>query len=258
MNQQSGRSVKKSIKTNNENHKDFRCTDNFLTDDEMDRVDDFDETDGMDGLNADCEADCYDNKNKPYWLLRGELASWACTSGKSNTASSLSDLLKILGPYGFKNLPNDSRALMNTPRESNSLIRDVFPGQYIHIGLQKGIEFEFERNCVDVSRIKEVVVVIDCDMDGVRVCKSSNITFWPIWCRIQKPFMGEPFLVGLYVGKGAPKDANSYIYDFVAELDHLKKEGFKVEGDTIVFVHFGRFIGDSPGRCDIFGKRYYQ
>ncbi len=191
------------------------------------------------------------SKKKPYWRLRGELASWASTSAASNTSSSVTDLLKILRPYGFYNLPLDSRALVKTPRETHSLIRTVSPGQYIHIGIQKGIEFEFKQNCVNVNTIDEIVV--DCDMDGVRVCKSSPYSFWPIWCRISKPFHGKPFLTGNYFGKGEPEDPNCYVYDFVTEFNNLIKNGLKVEGDRVISVRFGKFIGDSPGKCLIFG-----
>lgn len=76
----------------------------------------------------DDEAACSGNTKKPYWLLRGELASWASTSGANNTASSVTDLLKILRPFGFSNLPADSHALVKTPRETHSLLRNVLPG----------------------------------------------------------------------------------------------------------------------------------
>lgn len=108
-----------------------------------------------------------------------------------------------------------------------------------------------KQHSVDVSQID--VIVIDCDMDGVRVCKSSTYSFWPIWCRISAPFHGNPFLTGNYFGKGEPKDANSFVYDFVTEFNDLMRNGFKVAGGKTIFVRFGKFIGDSPGKCLIFG-----
>ncbi len=91
-------------------------------------------------------------------------------------------------------------------------------------------------------------------MDGVRICKSSTRAFWPIWCRIRIPLIGEPFLVGNYVGKGAPHDFNSYVYDFTMEFKKLKENGMHIGANKVIMVRFGRFVGDSPGRCDIFGK----
>lgn len=223
------------------------CNNYLFSDNEDDAL----EYDAYEGDLSAFDEEFDEKTRKPYWRLRGELASWASTSGVNNTSSSVTDLLKILRPYGFSNLPVDSRALVKTPRETHSLIRDVFPGQYIHIGLQKGIEFGLKQHCVDVSEID--VIVVDCDMDGVRVCKSSPYSFWPIWCRISKPFHGNPFLTGNYFGKGEPDDANSYVYDFATEFNRLIKNGLKVDADKVISVRFGKFIGDSPGKCLIFG-----
>lgn len=91
-------------------------------------------------------------------------------------------------------------------------------------------------------------------MDGVRICKSSTRAFWPIWCRIRIPWIGEPFLVGNYVGKGATKHSNLYVYDFVTEFKKLKENGLRVGVNKVIMLRFGQFVGDSPGRCDIFGR----
>ncbi len=133
MNTDSKYSTNKSSNTNEEGDIDQEVMNYLFSDSEEDEV----YCDNYDQSNVTFDAD--PDEKKPYWLLRSELASWACTSGKGNTLSSLTDLCKILRPYGFSNLPSDSRSLMNTPRESGTLIRDVFPGQYIHIGLQIGI-----------------------------------------------------------------------------------------------------------------------
>lgn len=145
----------------------------------MDYLFSYDEMEGIYFSDENSEASDTETKiQKPYWKLRGELASCACTSGNGNTLSSLTDLCKILRPYGFDNLHSDSHALLKTPRDS--LVRDVFPGQYVHIGLKIGIEFQLKQNSVDVNQI--TCLVVDCDMDSVRVCKSmlNNTTFWPI------------------------------------------------------------------------------
>lgn len=60
--------------------------------------------------------------------------------------------------------------------------------------------------------------------------------------------------MGNYAGNGAPKDANTYAYDFFTEFDNLIENGLHVSGGKILSVRFGRFIGDSPSRCEIFGS----
>lgn len=162
----------------------------------------------------------------------------------------MSGLLKILNQFGIE-LPLDSRSLMETPRNSSRLIRVVEPGHYIHIGLEVGIKYVIRRHKVDVSALP--LMHIDYDMDGVRVSESTPNTFWPIWAKISRPYIGKPFLVGNYHSTvGEPKDANSYTMDFVKELKMLIKDGLEIDGKRIE-IRAGRFVGDTPGRCLIMG-----
>lgn len=185
-----------------------------------------------------------DSTIKPHWQLAGELSSWAITYGP--TAASVSALLKILNQFGL-DLPNDSRSLMQTPRDSSKLIRVVEPGHYIHIGVENGIKYVLRRHKVDVEKLDEIS--IDYDMDGVQVTKSTTNVFWPIWVRIGPPYIGKPFLAGNYYSSvGEPKDSNLYTLDFVNELDTLIANGIEVNG-KIIRVRVGRFVGDTPGRC---------
>lgn len=148
-------------------------------------------------------------------------------------------------------LPLDSRSLMETPRYSSKLIRDVEPGHYIHIGLEVGIKYVIRRYKVDISALH--IINIDYDMDGVRVSESTTNVFWPIWAKISRPYIGKPFLVGNYHSTvGEPKNANSYTIDFVNELKMLVKNGLEIEGKRIE-IRAGRFLGDTPGRCLIMG-----
>lgn len=61
---------------------------------------------------------------------------------------SLTALLKILQRYGFTDRC-DSRSLMETPRQTSELIRNVAPGQYIHIGIGIGVLYTLKENVVD-------------------------------------------------------------------------------------------------------------
>lgn len=185
---------------------------------------------------------------RPLWQLPSELSSWAITYG--NTALSVTALLKLLNEFGC-DLPNDSRSLMHTPRDSSKLIRVVEPGYYIHIGIENGIKYVLRRHKIDVSTLKRIY--IDYDMDGVQVTDSTNNVFWPIWVRIGPPYIGKPFLVGNYHSSiGEPKNSNSYTLDFVNEFKKLVDNGLEVDGKTIE-IRVGRFLGDTPGRCMIMG-----
>ncbi|KAG4076430.1 hypothetical protein HA402_005873 [Bradysia odoriphaga] len=185
-----------------------------------------------------------DERIRPTWQLGGELSSWAITYGP--TAKCVTALLKILNQFGME-LPSDSRSLMETPRNSSKLIREVEPGHYIHIGLEDGIRYVIRRHKVDISTLH--LIHIDYDADGVKISESTPNTFWPIWAKISRPYIGKPFLVGNYHSTvGEPKDANSYILDFVKDLKMLVENGIEVDNKKIE-VRAGRFLGDTPGRC---------
>jgi len=72
----------------------------------------------------------------------------------------------------FKNLPNSSRTILETPTNSSNLIRIVKPGIYYHFGLAKGIQMYAPNN---LSTIK-----IAIGIDGLPLSKSSSSQFWPI------------------------------------------------------------------------------
>ncbi|XP_037050731.1 uncharacterized protein LOC119084771 [Bradysia coprophila] len=184
--------------------------------------------------------------------LPAELASWANAS--KTKADSFTRLLKILQRHGYPDLPSDSRTLLETPRQTSLLVRNVPPGQYIHIGIEAGALYTLRQNGIDVNGLQ--FMIIDYNTDGVQISKSTTQVFWPIWCRIRNPYIGQPFLCGIfYSNSGGPKDANLFILDFVNELKYLITNGLKVNNKTKIPIRAGRFMGDAPGRCDIMGLK---
>lgn len=193
-------------------------------------------------------------QNKPKWQLKSDLASWANTF--EIKANALTPLLKMLRQYDFPDLQSDSRSLMNTPRNTAKLIRDVPPGQYIHIGIAEGIGYTLRQNDVDISKID--FIVVDYNTDGVQMTKSTDNEFWPIWCRLGVPRIGKPFLAGNYYSTtGQPKSFNLFMRDFVAEFKTLIAEGLKIGYNKVVKIRPGRFFGDAPGRCDVLGLCFH-
>lgn len=107
------------------------------------------------------------------------LASWSSTYRVHADCSTT--LLKILRQYDFPDLMSYSRSLMKTPRDTAKMIRNVEPGQYIHIGIAEGIKYTLRQNDVDLN--KQDFIVIDYNTDGVQITESTDNVFWPIWCR---------------------------------------------------------------------------
>lgn len=101
---------------------------------------------------------------KPKWQLPSDLASWSSTYKVH--ADCTTALLKILRNYDFPDLKSDSRSLMKTPRDTAKMIRNVEPGQYIHIGIAEGILYTLRQNEVDINKLD--FIVVDYDTDGVK------------------------------------------------------------------------------------------
>lgn len=78
-------------------------------------------------------------------------------------------------------LPKDSRTLLKTPREMSNIIMIIEPGEYLHLGVKKGI-------CRTLARALLLVIpeilLIDFNTDGMTLDKSGNIQLWPIQIRV--------------------------------------------------------------------------
>lgn len=55
--------------------------------------------------------------------------------------------------------------------------------------------------------------------DGITILKSSGMECWPILVEIAELPQIAPEIVGVYCGKGKPKDMELYLRDFVDELN---------------------------------------
>lgn len=65
-------------------------------------------------------------------------------------------------------------------------------------------------------------VVIDVNMDGLPLSKSSPLKFWPILGYLVGT-ENMPFTIGIYLGKKDANDLYAYLYDFVPELDFTSR-----------------------------------
>lgn len=110
--------------------------------------------------------------------LKDSLRSWAIEKNIKRTA--ITDLLKILRSAGLKNLPNDSRSLLDTPRKVEIVNRAN--GKYWHNGLENCLAQVFSHLSSDLS------VQININIDGLPLFKSSPLAFWPILVNVHGRF----------------------------------------------------------------------
>lgn len=94
-------------------------------------------------------------------------------------------------------------------------LSSIFPGVYCHFGLKK-----------QLSRISSTIkdcekIVIDLNIDGLPLFKSSRTQLWPILAKIVNFPNFSIFPIGIYVGKSKPSNVASFLGDLVTQLKDL-------------------------------------
>ena len=161
--------------------------------------------------------------------------SWAIDTKQAHY--SVNQILAILRKHGH-NLPKDARTLKLTPRKVDSIRK--CDGDYIYYGLESGIRRYLEQ-CPTFTGS----VMLDINIDGVPLFKSSVSQFWPILAKFHK---SEPFVVALFYGSRKPDPVEDYLHDFVQELVDLQEKGIDHEGIQFE-VKVNALICDSPARA---------
>lgn len=89
-------------------------------------------------------------------------------------------------------------------------------------------------------------LLINCD--GLPLYKSSVKQFWPILCKVHNtPDIYKPFPVAVFCGNAKPNNLNSYLKDFIKEMNELTREGVIIE-ERIFKVRIMCFVCDRPAR----------
>lgn len=158
--------------------------------------------------------------------IQSELKEWAikCKIAQCH----LNELLLILRKHnGFRELPKDSRTLLQTPKINTDQIRLVNPnGKYFHFGLTNYLLTYFSNLNYIPNEIQLVIGV-----DGFPISHSSNSQLWPILAYVKPDnYIQEKkvFPIGIFWGKSKPTDSNEFLYDFIVEAKILLTDGLKI------------------------------
>ena len=208
------------------------------TDEECDTDEDFNYD------NRFSDDDIGEDQNVELGILE-ELAYWAVCHKIPHTA--LSSLLELLRKY-HQNLPKDPRTLLKTNTKFKSAIRHIQGGSYYHCGVLKGMEQIFRKYPSLVDECETIWLQIN--VDGLPLFKSSSVQFWPILGMIDKVFVREPFVIGLYCGCGKPVDIIEFLGEFISEMKSIGKKRFSFEGKHFT-VKISNIICDAPARAFI-------
>ena len=209
---------------------------------------DSDISDGGNVIDFDCDFDfvCDDHDSEPSEpdsteCLRDSLVDWVLQYDVPRNA--VGGLLKLLNPH-HPELPLDERTLMRTPR-SHAVCTLAGGGEYIHFGVQKGLESLIGSGDIASDSGK---LELQFNVDGLPLFKSSNLSMWPILCIVRNSQCKKTLIVGCYCGESKPANVQAYFERFVNELQHILSVGFDYMNEHFdVVIH--SFVCDAPARA---------
>jgi len=175
--------------------------------------------------------------------LAGELRVWI--SDQNISKQSVNSLLKILRKHGHSDeLPQDYRALLQTPRCTSDKIDTTNGGYYVHFGLAETLKRELKK--ASDTFPKKIDMYINCD--GLSVASSSRSEMWPILVSIC--FNGKragPAAVGIHWGTSKPTSPHKYLEKFISELKTVLNNGLHSNG-SVCNVNLKAVVCDTLGR----------
>lgn len=121
-------------------------------------------------------------------------------------------------------LPKNYKSLLKTPSYLNIVETDEAQIWY------KGIRFNLDAMLLEEYLETYHKICIDVNMDGLPISKSLPLKFWPILGRLIGS-ENEPFVIS-YFGRTDPKDIESFLNDFVNEVEELFQNGYTYNGYT--------------------------
>ncbi|EZA56766.1 hypothetical protein X777_03231 [Ooceraea biroi] len=181
----------------------------------------------------------FTNENERAEYVRTAIEEWAREPGKLSKKK-LDNLLSKLHPV-FPNLPLSYKTLLQTP--GINLI-PVDSGKLWY----KGIAFNLDSMDLQEYLAHFQEIVIDINIDGLPLHKSSPVRFWPILGRLVKT-KNEPFIIALFKGRVDP-NVKDFLEPFVREVGHLVRNGY-INNDNIYKFSIRHYILDAPARAKV-------
>lgn len=187
------------------------------------------------------------NRNKTF---ASELQFGAISNNISNNA--LSKLLTLYKKYHpNENIPSDARVFLHTPKECVSVTQCKPCGneEFLYFGLQKVLLKYCRQNTLHLINN---FIIIDINIDGLPISKSTNKQLWPIQGKIIN--VDQPFIIGIYYGMSKPSSVEEFLNEF-DECCILRDQSFEWNGNHY-FVKIRAVICDSPARSFIKWIKY--
>lgn len=128
-------------------------------------------------------------------------------------------MLNILRSEGH-DLPKDARTLLGRSRRSSN-ITSCGSGDYLHYGFEKALTNIMNEQMPET--LMEVNILVDLNIDGLPLAKSSKSQLWPILGKIVSPFKSRVFFIGAYHGNVKPSSfVHEFLDSFIQEFKDIK------------------------------------
>ncbi|EFN75253.1 hypothetical protein EAI_00046, partial [Harpegnathos saltator] len=110
--------------------------------------------------------------------------------------------------------PKSARTLLNAPR--NNIVQvSAENGHFFHYSLEKAIIEQF----ISIkTTIESEVIMMDLNIDGLPISKSSKGQLWPILAKIYGDVF-TPFVISAYYGYSKPPSVDILLKPFCQEYN---------------------------------------
>lgn len=170
-----------------------------------------------------------------------KLADWAIRY--KITHSAVSELLVLLRSEGNTELPKDSRTLLHTPR--NIVIQTMGSGSFWYNGIENCLRNVFRH----LDQTMEVL--LNFNVDGLPLFRSSKFQFWPILMNIANMPQIRPMVVATYFGDSKPPSSEEFLRQHVNEINALILNGIDLANGSKILIKVNAYIADTPARAFI-------
>lgn len=144
----------------------------------------------------------------PTDYLRRTLREWSLRGVSLRKLDSLLKILALLYP----DLPKTHTGLLGTPHAHNA---DEIVQMGTGLFWYKGIEKNLRQRVTQTHLLKHETIAFDVNMDGFQPFNTSFDEQWPTLGRLKDE--EEPFIIGIWKGKGKPGDINQFLGNYVRE-----------------------------------------
>lgn len=142
----------------------------------------------------------------------------------------------------FPNIPLSYKTLLQTPNQIN--INEVNGGELWY----KGIASNLDLMNLNVYLQTFNEILIDINIDGLPLFKSSAQRFWPILGKLVKS-KNEPFIIAIFKGNQDPA-MNDLLNHFVREMADLQRNGY-IRNGVSYKLSIRHYILDAPARAKV-------